>query len=181
MYIGLFFFFQAEDGIRDDLVTGVQTCALPILSVVDADLRLVAWNRRYMEIFDFPSDLVQVGRPIEALMRFNAGRGLFGLGDAETNIQRRIYHLRTGNTHAHERELPGSVVLEIRGNPVPGVGYVTSYTDVSADKRVEEKLRALAESPERRGSERTADLQRAMAEAARANRSTREFPAAARP
>src|SRR2546425_8625238 len=27
----LFFFFQAEDGIRDKLVTGVQTCALPIL------------------------------------------------------------------------------------------------------------------------------------------------------
>src|SRR5574344_2554248 len=27
-----FFFFQAEDGIRDDLVTGVQTCALPIYS-----------------------------------------------------------------------------------------------------------------------------------------------------
>src|SRR3990170_6049106 len=26
----LVFFFQAEDGIRDDLVTGVQTCALPI-------------------------------------------------------------------------------------------------------------------------------------------------------
>src|SRR5258708_11935637 len=30
LYFG-FFFFQAEDGIRDDLVTGVQTCALPIL------------------------------------------------------------------------------------------------------------------------------------------------------
>src|SRR5258708_16227223 len=29
--IFFFFFFQAEDGIRDDLVTGVQTCALPIL------------------------------------------------------------------------------------------------------------------------------------------------------
>src|SRR5947208_6286408 len=28
--IFFFFFFQAEDGIRDDLVTGVQTCALPI-------------------------------------------------------------------------------------------------------------------------------------------------------
>src|SRR3989440_2862302 len=27
----LFFFFQAEDGIRDLIVTGVQTCALPIL------------------------------------------------------------------------------------------------------------------------------------------------------
>src|SRR5438105_7610145 len=28
--ISIFFFFQAEDGIRDPLVTGVQTCALPI-------------------------------------------------------------------------------------------------------------------------------------------------------
>src|SRR5438552_12129311 len=32
-----FFFFQAEDGIRDDLVTGVQTCALPILRLEDPE------------------------------------------------------------------------------------------------------------------------------------------------
>src|SRR5207247_5448707 len=31
-----FFFFQAEDGIRDPLVTGVQTCALPIFPLVIA-------------------------------------------------------------------------------------------------------------------------------------------------
>src|SRR5437879_8018489 len=30
----LFFFFQAEDGIRDTSVTGVQTCALPIFALV---------------------------------------------------------------------------------------------------------------------------------------------------
>src|SRR5207244_6156027 len=29
-HVVVIFFFQAEDGIRDDLVTGVQTCALPI-------------------------------------------------------------------------------------------------------------------------------------------------------
>src|SRR5205823_7617520 len=32
------FFFQAEDGIRDKLVTGVQTCALPIFSRAVGDL-----------------------------------------------------------------------------------------------------------------------------------------------
>src|SRR3989441_2301905 len=32
IYCFFFFFFQAEDGIRDKLVTGVQTCALPIFS-----------------------------------------------------------------------------------------------------------------------------------------------------
>src|SRR5258708_38275187 len=36
-----FFFFQAEDGIRDDLVTGVQTCALPISAeLVQLELQL---------------------------------------------------------------------------------------------------------------------------------------------
>src|SRR5438876_12148370 len=37
--IGIFFFFQAEDGIRDGRVTGVQTCALPISAVATAATR----------------------------------------------------------------------------------------------------------------------------------------------
>src|SRR5947208_728811 len=37
----ILFFFQAEDGIRDDLVTGVQTCALPIFRVDEARRLLV--------------------------------------------------------------------------------------------------------------------------------------------
>src|SRR5260370_627836 len=40
----LVFFFQAEDGIRDSSVTGVQTCALPICpGIVCVELR--AWGR----------------------------------------------------------------------------------------------------------------------------------------
>src|SRR5215510_9316601 len=40
--IFFFFFFQAEDGIRDGHVTGVQTCALPIFTAgVSADGKLV--------------------------------------------------------------------------------------------------------------------------------------------
>src|SRR2546422_10759183 len=37
---GYFFFFQAEDGIRDVAVTGVQTCALPIFPPARFDLRM---------------------------------------------------------------------------------------------------------------------------------------------
>src|SRR3989441_6667932 len=40
-----FFFFQAEDGIRDKLVTGVQTCALPIFADDDDDGNPVADRR----------------------------------------------------------------------------------------------------------------------------------------
>src|SRR2546425_7819434 len=38
---GFSFFFQAEDGIRDKLVTGVQTCALPISDVGVPDFRTI--------------------------------------------------------------------------------------------------------------------------------------------
>src|SRR5438128_9502627 len=37
-----FFFFQAEDGIRDATVTGVQTCALPIFTAADDPDAMVA-------------------------------------------------------------------------------------------------------------------------------------------
>src|SRR5256886_7213999 len=40
-----FFFFQAEDGIRDLTVTGVQTCALPISTRWVRDLRSVELRR----------------------------------------------------------------------------------------------------------------------------------------
>jgi len=42
------FFFQAEDGIRDKLVTGVQTCALPILLQVLEGENAVSLNREIM-------------------------------------------------------------------------------------------------------------------------------------
>src|SRR5690625_7603139 len=38
MKVNFIFFFQAEDGIRDGHVTGVQTCALPILKAIEETL-----------------------------------------------------------------------------------------------------------------------------------------------
>src|SRR2546425_9347889 len=40
--LGYFFFFQAEDGIRDKLVTGVQTCALPISDLLERGMLRIA-------------------------------------------------------------------------------------------------------------------------------------------
>ena len=45
------FFFQAEDGIRDHCVTGVQTCALPISNYRDPEIRLA--NRCFKLIDNF--------------------------------------------------------------------------------------------------------------------------------
>src|SRR5215204_484875 len=42
--LNLFFFFQAEDGIRDHCVTGVQTCALPISPASRASAAATSWS-----------------------------------------------------------------------------------------------------------------------------------------
>lgn len=149
------------------------------VSVVDTELTLIAWNRRYAEIFDYPETLLRVGQTVETLLRHNAERGLLGLGDPETQIQGRLAHLRSASLHAHERQMPDGTVLETRGRPIPGIGYVTSYSDISEHKRIEAELRALTETLERRIAERTQDLEHAKAEAERANRYKTRFVSAA--
>src|SRR5258708_13197878 len=49
MQLCFFFFFQAEDGIRDDLVTGVQTCALPISGIIGA-ISVTGWALDNVEV-----------------------------------------------------------------------------------------------------------------------------------
>ena len=63
--------------------------------------------------------------------------GLLGNGNLEDAVRRRLDHMRAGHAYSHVRELPDSTVLEISGNPMPGGGFVTSYSNVTAHKSAE--------------------------------------------
>ncbi|MBN6151661.1 PAS-domain containing protein [Xanthomonas sp. AmX2] len=147
--------------------------------IIDAQLRLVAWNSRYLEIFRFPPELIRVGRPIEDVFRYNARRGLLGPGPVEAAIQRRLEHLRSGRPHMRESEKDDGTVLEIRGNPLPDGGFVTSYADITSYKNAARELRSLADALEHRVAERTRDLADAKREAENANRYKTRFVASA--
>ncbi|QWP79419.1 PAS-domain containing protein [Lysobacter sp. K5869] len=147
------------------------------ISVVDAQLHLVAWNRRYAELFDFPPDLLQVGRPIADLARWAMHRLPFQ-GDLEGALQRRLAYMRAGTAHLSERVLADGSILEIRGNPMPGGGFVATFTDVTAFRRAEAGLIQANETLEQRVAERTADLEVATQEAQRANEAKSRFLAA---
>lgn len=147
--------------------------------IIDANLNLVAWNSRYLELFRYPSELVYVGGPIEALLRYNAKRGLLGSAPMEEAIQRRLNHLRSGKPHLHESEKGDGTVLEIRGNPLPDGGFVTSYADITSYKNAARELRSLADALEQRIAERTRDLEAARLEAEQANKYKTRFVNAA--
>src|SRR5690606_15066796 len=110
----------------------------------DAQLRLVAWNRRYAELFSYPDTLLKVGMPIADLAR-HALQRMPPRGDIEQALQRRLAHMRAGTAHLTERVFPdGSIVegkvIEIRGNPMPGGGFVATFTDVTAFRTAEAEL-----------------------------------------
>src|SRR2546430_3903421 len=83
-----FFFFQAEDGIRDLTVTGVQTCALPIWrypQLCQYSGRQIPWRRGLASLPRQDRRLLQiclvreVKTPLAALQTRNA-QGLWGGG-----------------------------------------------------------------------------------------------------
>ena len=154
------------------------------VSVVDQGLRLVGWNRRYVELMGYPDGTLQIGKPIEELIHLNAERGL--IGDHKNEIPKRLNHLRGGQEYRYERQWLNNKVLEISGNPMPGGGYVTTFTDITHYKDIERELQLSNETLEQRVQQRTFELSGANTEleqarqvAVEANRSKTRFLAAA--
>ncbi|NKI35835.1 hybrid sensor histidine kinase/response regulator [Wenzhouxiangella sp. XN79A] len=133
------------------------------VSVVDGDLRLVSWNQAYVELLDYPPGMVHIGRPVEELIRYNLERWTAAApGDIDAAVDRRLYHMRRGTPYVFERRHPDGRVIEIRGNPMPKRGYVTTYTDITPYKASEAALKRAYATMEQQVADRTAELNAAM-------------------
>ncbi|WP_415288378.1 PAS-domain containing protein [Brevundimonas sp. S1H14] len=171
---------QAVQFNRDLLQTTLDNIDQGV-SVVDEDLRLTAWNRRYVEMFDLPAGFVHVGLPIAAVYRLNAERGEAGVPDHEIDawVERRLEALARRIPHDHEREQPDGRILRSSGAPIPGGGYATSYTDITALRRAARELEEANERLEARVADRTERLEEARRTAEDATASKTRFLAAA--
>ncbi|WP_299482620.1 PAS-domain containing protein [uncultured Roseibium sp.] len=121
-------------------------------TVFDSDLRLVAWNRGLSDMLDMPPDIIKRGSHLEAFIRVNAERGEYGPGDIEGKIARRIERAKLFEPHFFERVRPNGQIIAVSGTPLPQGGFVTIYSDVTEERRRQEKL-------ERTVEERTRALQ----------------------
>ena len=71
--------------------------------VYDSDLKVRAFNSKYIELQDFPKGLVRVGAPMEEIFRFQAERGYYGPGDVEAHVRERAKS-QIGRASCRERE-----------------------------------------------------------------------------
>lgn len=138
------------------------------ISVVDSELRLVAWNQGYKYMFNYPDNALYIGRPVADIIRFNAERGLFRGEDINTEVDKRLAYLKQGSAYKYQRAHNDGRVFEMQGNPLPGGGFVTTYTDISEFVKQQKALTEANVSLEEKVAARTTALTQANHELSQA-------------
>ncbi len=116
------------------------------ICVFDNDMQMTLCNEQLKELLNYPAELFADGLPtIEQLFRFNASRGEYGAGDVEEHVQSRLRLVRQGRSHRYDRQSADGTILEVRGRPLDGGGFVTTYTDVTKQRNQAKKIEALVD------------------------------------
>jgi Na+/proline symporter/signal transduction histidine kinase len=170
---------------RELLQAAIENMNLGV-SVVDNNLNVVAWNSRYLEIFNYPRGFLKMGRPMADLLRYNLLMNQVPASRAQQIVEDRLALMREGKAHEYERMRPDGSVILIQGNPMPGGGFVTTFSDISAMRRTELALKETNTYLEERVNVRTEELSKlneqlakAKSTAEHANQSKTRFLASA--
>ena len=128
------------------------------ISVVDRDLRLVAWNQRYLDLFGYPTADIHVGRPLEEVIALNARHRDLSQREQAAVIEERLGPIRRREPQTYERTWPNGLVVRVVGRPLAGGEYVTSFSDVSEIRAAESATARMNEELEERVQVRTREL-----------------------
>jgi len=139
------------------------------ISVIDGNLNLVAWNKQYLDIFNYPQNFIYIGCPINQLIRYNLSNQKHHIHDIEAQVLKRLEYIRAGSKHKSERMLKNGKTISIEGNPIPGGGFVMIFSDITEYRKAEKYLKEENTDLESRVLARTEELEKANLELEKAN------------
>ena len=128
------------------------------ITVVDADLRLMAWNSQVADLIGVDPALLRIGTPLHDILMSQAAAGEFGPGDPAEQVARRLSDYGTRRTAVTMRTRPDGRRVELRRRELPDGGYLTVFLDISDLKNAGDALLAANASLEQTVADRTAAL-----------------------
>ncbi len=107
----------------------------------DRSHRIVAANPVATQLLGAPPDLLTPGRTLEEVIDAALTRGNLGDGSVGRMSAERLRARDRSLSHEEQRYTSSGRVLEVRSDPTPDGGFVTTYTDVTTIREAEEALR----------------------------------------
>lgn len=95
------------------------------MSVFDRQSRLVAWNDRFVDLLELPGWLTQPGTGFADYLRYRIDRGDFG-AETPAAMATQQERIRCRQGWKSEQVLANGTVLEVRRDPMPDGGFVTT-------------------------------------------------------
>jgi signal transduction histidine kinase len=109
------------------------------LSVFDGRGALVAWNERFIEMLDLPTDL-SPETTLRDILTLQAERGDFGRIDAAADVERRVERFFRDVPSVRERLTGSGRTLLIRRRGMPNGAVVSLYSDITERKAADVKM-----------------------------------------
>lgn len=113
-----------------------------------ADRRLIASNAVASELSEHPPGLLIPGRSEDEVIDNMLQRGEWGDGEKAAAFARQLRSSDRSVPYVREVVTRSGRVLDMRSEPTPGGGWVTTYTDVTAERAAQAELRAAKEAAE---------------------------------
>ncbi|MFY7866510.1 PAS-domain containing protein [Roseateles sp.] len=114
------------------------------LSLINTALQVTLYNSKYAELYGLDPEFLGQGiLTVERVARLMAERGEDGpiSTEAALSLAREHGEAALRGPHQWERQRPNGLTLEMRSNPLPSGGFVTTYMDVGERRRAEAELR----------------------------------------
>jgi diguanylate cyclase (GGDEF)-like protein len=113
------------------------------LVTFDAEARLVLFNQRYVELYDFPPDVVFRGQRLVDLLRYRQSVGTYA-GDPDSYSNDLLATIKRGESLSLMVELPNDRSVAITNRPMPDGGWVATHEDITERRRAEMKIAHMA-------------------------------------
>ena len=128
--------------LTDELETILETMDQGLI-MVDGDNIVVQCNKQARRLLDLPDELIDSRPTFSAVLEYQWHTNRSGReeGSFEQFCRKRLV---VDRPHAQELTRPDGRVIEVRSIPLTGGGFVRTYTDITARKKAEDRVRYLA-------------------------------------